>query len=281
MIVHLYTTCWNEADILPFFFRHYDSWIDRYIVFDNGSSDNSLEILRAHPKVDLRFFPWSHADSFVLSQQELYNSIWQESRKRADWAVITAVDEHLHVPGIAMKEYLARAAHKRVTWIPALGLQMFSEAFPQPDERLCETRTTGAPLRLMSKLSVFAPNALTETGFDTGRHKATPRGRLRLPRRDELLLLHYKYIGFERILAHHARERSGLRAHDQAMQWGDHYDYSRAQLREYWDSFKPALIDIARLEQAVPKYHREKRWWRSRFFNHRQRLKRHLARVGR
>ena len=31
MIVHLYTLCWNEAEMLPYFFRHYDPWVDRLI----------------------------------------------------------------------------------------------------------------------------------------------------------------------------------------------------------------------------------------------------------
>ncbi len=51
--VHLYTLCWDEADMLGFFFRHYDSWVDRYVVYDDGSIDGSLTILAGHPKVEL------------------------------------------------------------------------------------------------------------------------------------------------------------------------------------------------------------------------------------
>ena len=38
-IVHLYTICWDEADMLGFFFRHYDSWVDRYVIYDDGSTE--------------------------------------------------------------------------------------------------------------------------------------------------------------------------------------------------------------------------------------------------
>ena len=64
MITHLYTVTWNEADILGFFFRHYDPWIDRYIVYDNGSEDETLALLRAHPRVEVRRFEWTAPGSF-------------------------------------------------------------------------------------------------------------------------------------------------------------------------------------------------------------------------
>lgn len=33
--------------MLPYFFRHYDSLVDRYFISDNGSSDRSRELLVA------------------------------------------------------------------------------------------------------------------------------------------------------------------------------------------------------------------------------------------
>ena len=114
-IVHLYTICWDEADMLGFFFRHYDSWVDRYVIYDDGSTDGSREILSAHPKVELRNFPRTDPDSFVLSHRAMQNEAWKESRHRADWIVVTAIDEHLHVPGRAMADYLAEMADRGVS----------------------------------------------------------------------------------------------------------------------------------------------------------------------
>ena len=42
--------------MLPFFFRHYDPIVDRYIVYDDGSTDRTLEMLAAHPRVEVRPF---------------------------------------------------------------------------------------------------------------------------------------------------------------------------------------------------------------------------------
>ena len=46
VIIHLHATCWNEERMLPFFFRYYDRFVDRYFIHDNQSSDGSIEILR-------------------------------------------------------------------------------------------------------------------------------------------------------------------------------------------------------------------------------------------
>jgi glycosyltransferase involved in cell wall biosynthesis len=100
MRVDLYTICWNEERMLPFFFRHYDALVDRYVVHDDGSSDATLSLLAAHPRVERRRFPRSVADSYVLSAQALHNTAWKESRGRADWVILTAIDEHLHHPDL-------------------------------------------------------------------------------------------------------------------------------------------------------------------------------------
>jgi len=41
LTVHVYATCWNEEKMLPYFFRHYDTLVSRYFVFNDGSTDHS------------------------------------------------------------------------------------------------------------------------------------------------------------------------------------------------------------------------------------------------
>src|SRR5215211_8196051 len=108
--IHAYAICWNDARQLDFFFRHYDPIVERYVIFDDGSTDGSLERLRRHPKVDLRRLVRSHPASFVLSELELFNNCWKESRGTenrapADWVIVCSLDEHLvHAD---LKGYLA------------------------------------------------------------------------------------------------------------------------------------------------------------------------------
>ena len=108
MRIDLYTRCWNDADMLDFFFRHYDHLVQRYIMYDDGSTDGSLKKLAAHPKVDVRPMPvYSDPESRIASSKALQDECWKQSRGVADWVIVSDIDEHLYHPNI--KRYLSAA----------------------------------------------------------------------------------------------------------------------------------------------------------------------------
>jgi hypothetical protein len=78
-VVHLYAVCWDEADMLGFFFRHYDPWVNRYVIYDDDSTDGSREILRTHPKVEPRDFTRVEANSFALSHKAMQDEAWTKA----------------------------------------------------------------------------------------------------------------------------------------------------------------------------------------------------------
>jgi glycosyltransferase involved in cell wall biosynthesis len=247
--------------MLGFLFRHYDSWIDRYIVHDDGSTDGSIEILKAHPRVELRKFKRIFPEAFSTSNQKLENSVWKESRGRADWVIFIDTDEHLFVPGIPMRDYLSRCMDQGVTMLPSLGYQMISEDYPNEEEQLCYTRTLGAPFRAMSKMSIFNPEAIIESNCKTGRHTANPVGHIKLAKRDELLLLHYKNLGYERTWE---RQKSLYSRHSQFTQSGTYplYAWGKDRFRAMWDEIANEAIDISIPDLKPWRTHIEKRWWR-------------------
>jgi len=198
--VHVYAACWNDGRQLEFFFRHYDPLVERYVIFDDGSTDGSWEILSRHPKVDLRRFAWTHPDSFVLSELDLFNHCWKESRggqglAPADWVIVCSLDEHLvhaDLPG-----YLTRCLNAGITVVPALGFQLFTESFPRAGEHLSDAYRLGVPDSYDCKLTLFSPTAIQEINYDPGGHVAAPVGRILAPARDELALHHYQLLGID------------------------------------------------------------------------------------
>ena len=259
MIVHLYAQIWNEEWMLPFFFRHYDPIVDRYFLFDDGSTDAGLEIARRHPKVELAPFPRSAPDSFVLSEKEFSNECWKASRGVADWVIVTDVDEHLYHP--RGRDYLRRCTDTAVTLVPALGFQMISDRVPDPGATLACSCTRGAPWAQMMKASIFDPDAISEINYLEGRHIARPNGRVQLPEVDEVLLLHYKYIGFERTCRRHLELRERLGATDVERGWGHKYSWEEEKLWNDWnDVLKNSVLTMGDMQNLLREYPIP-RWW--------------------
>jgi hypothetical protein len=259
MKIDLYTRSYNDAHMLPFFFRHYDEIVDRYVVYDDGSTDGTVQALLEHPRTDvLPRPPYADPDSHVRSSVELMDQMWKPSRGAADWVIVTDIDEHLFHADL--KAYLERLDALGVTLVPALGYWMLSDRFPHPGQHLCRDITNGAAWRKMNKLSLFKPDAIVETRFGNGRHTAEPTGRVVTPPKDELLLLHYKYLGREETQRRHEDYRDRLRPTDRAQQWGHRYLWTREQLDLEWDEFELRAVDYRDpaldLDQTHPV-----RWW--------------------
>ena len=50
------TFVYNESFLLPYFFKHYSPFVDRFnIIYDRDSTDKTLDILRSNPKVNIIF----------------------------------------------------------------------------------------------------------------------------------------------------------------------------------------------------------------------------------
>src|SRR6266446_6140390 len=100
MNIHLYTICWNERRVLPYFLRHYEQFCERIVVYDNGSDDGSTAIVRAHPQCESRPID---TGGTLCEQTLLYvkGETWKESRHKADWVIACDVDEILYHPGLS------------------------------------------------------------------------------------------------------------------------------------------------------------------------------------
>lgn len=258
--IHLYTFGWNEMPMIGFFFRHYEPFVDKFVFFDDGSTDGTVDLLRSKPNVEVRQFAYFCPDSFSLSVQAMRNECWKESRGEADWVVVTDADEHLHHPEIV--SYLAACKDKGVTYIPALGFDMVTTSFPGPGEHLATSHTIGAPSAVYSKLRIFDPAAIEEVNYGIGAHTASPRGRLVLPAQDELLLLHYKHLGAHYAPSRHAALGARLRERDLKNNWGAHYFFDDKRYGQYLADLAGRLLDVTDASYLPSRDHRERRWWR-------------------
>jgi hypothetical protein len=219
--------------MLPHFFRHYDRFVDHYFIYDNGSTDDSLSLLKDHPRVTLHHFETS-GDSFVEEERRLGDTIWQGSD--ADWVIVTDIDEHIFHPDLPA--YLLQCTEAGVTAIQSIGYEMVSNRFPITTELLCGAITTGARSTGHDRLCIFNPRALTETNFSPGRHTAKPAGRVCWPDYPQVLLLHFKQLGKTYLIERSAELLRGLRSRDLQQGWGTQYTWSTGEIIANWKKLK-------------------------------------------
>jgi len=162
-----------------------------------------------------------------------------------------------------MYSYLAQCRAQGITIIPALGYQMLSHQFPEHKTLLCNSLSRGACDSLYSKLNIFSPNEIDATNYTPGRHTAAPTGRVISPARDEVLLLHYHYLDFERVRKRYQVLATRHSEADSAMGWGSQYSWSSEQLRKAWNLIASRLVDISRPDLRPWETHEGLRWWRS------------------
>jgi glycosyltransferase involved in cell wall biosynthesis len=250
--------------MLKYFFKYYDPLVERYVFFDDGSTDQTLNILEKHPKVEIRPLPrLDNIDSYVLAAQNVHNQCWKESRGSADWVINTAVDEFLYT--LHLQSYLTECKKEGVTAIPALGFQMISKTLPTSNKNLTALVKKGCPWTIMNKLSIFDPNKIAETNQHFGRHSAKPTGEIKYPEKDLLLLLHYKYLSFEDTFKRQGELQEKLGSVDKENGWGRQYGWEREKFKENWDHFEQNAVENV----FSPNYnaHLEHspltdRWWR-------------------
>ena len=84
--------CFNEMDILPFVKQYWEKLeVDKVIVFDNGSTDGSIEFLQSLPYVEVRHFDSVGQDDVI--QKTVKEQAYMELKDQYDICIISDMDE--------------------------------------------------------------------------------------------------------------------------------------------------------------------------------------------
>lgn len=196
--IHVYTVCWNEEKILPYFLEHYSRFADRIVVYDNMSTDRSAEIVRAHPAAELRLF--DTGDRFDdKANLHIKNTAYRESAGIADFVIAVDTDELVYHPDI--KALLAAYREEGVTLPKMTGFEMISLSFPRRPGSIIGQIRLGRENPFYNKRCIFSPEL--EMNFLPGCHVCTPEGVVRESRAADLKLLHFHYVGLLKTVVRH------------------------------------------------------------------------------
>lgn len=232
MKIFVFAICYNEEALLPYFLRHYSSFADRIIVYDNYSTDRGPEICKANPITTVEKYSSGGQirDDIYL---QIKNNCWKHAD--ADWVIVCDIDELVYHPNI--REVLATAD---VNLIEPELFNMYSLSFPTTSGQIYDEVVMG--IRGGGKVNLFKPKDITEINYDPGCHVARPEGYVKHSGSLGIKTLHMKYLSLEYSIARKELSYSRLSEINKRYGWGVHYYVTNEEMeRTFNQEYKQAI----------------------------------------
>lgn len=230
--IDVYTLCYNEERFIPYFLRHYGSFVRNIYVYDNFSTDRSVDILRENPKVTVNTNGWSRGKTDEQFHTNLKNSCYKGSD--ADWVIVVDMDELVYHFSL---EWLLREYKRAGVTLPhTFGYQMVSKRFPTTKDQIYDEIRMGVPDDLYSKPAIFNPSINIQ--YSAGAHYCDPLGPVKYSAQGEIKLLHYKSLGWEYLLERNTMGKGRVLASPESIAhgWGSHYLVGEQRMRAEFDA---------------------------------------------
>jgi glycosyltransferase involved in cell wall biosynthesis len=227
MKIAVYSFCFNEKLILPYFFRHYQKYTHDITIFDNYSTDGSVEIIKQNQGKVIPYDSGNELrDDIIVT---IKNNCWKEKKGTdTDWVIIVDIDELLYHPNLI--DFLAMAKEEKASLFVARGYSMISETLPTSKGQIYDEVNLGIIDDVYSKAVMFDPNSIEDINYSVGSHYFNPTGKSILLFDPALKLLHFHYLSLERHLAKVHERVLRLGVINRKYDWGNHYLKSDEQL---------------------------------------------------
>jgi hypothetical protein len=190
MKIHVYSVMHNEAEILPYFLRHYGSFAERIFVWEDQSTDGTRQLLEAQSKVSV-FNCEQHGIQDIWWVQALWPQYETLSRD-ADWIIVVDADEFVYHPQLL--EVLQREKEAGTQLIHAQGFTMLADKTPTTNGQIYDEIQRGVPDRWSGKWIVHSPDI--HIRFQSGRHgKPKYEAGVKARAHTGIRILHYRWLG--------------------------------------------------------------------------------------
>lgn len=222
MRIKLLTLCKNEEVIMPFFIRHYISWVDEINIVDGYSADKSIDIANALGGNKVKIVKHALDTGKEINDdifKNIRNTAWKENAEAFDWIIVCDMDEFLYHPDLVNK--LIEFKKKNITLPRVQGYNMIGLTMPTPDLPLTQQIKKGTPDWLYSKHIIFDPKAIKNINYDEGSHRCKPEGTVCFSE-EHLLLLHYRKLSYDYCLEKAKVAYSRMSELNKIRDWGVH-----------------------------------------------------------
>jgi glycosyltransferase involved in cell wall biosynthesis len=224
----VYILCYNEHEILPYTLRHYQTFCDKVVLLDLGSTDNSREIA-VEAGCEVRPVECKDELNDALNKK-LKEECWRGTD--ADWVIVVDCDELVYFPEGAIQS-LTSYDLQELPVIKPHGFEMFSDSYPTTDKQIYDEVQMGASEDFWyAKPILFSPKRVASIEFSVGAHwcKATLPTKQVVPLLQENpvfsdppgYLLHFHHLGgVERIGKRYDFIAKRLSPMNRKMNWGN------------------------------------------------------------
>jgi len=231
--IWVYTIAYNEGPFVKNFLAAYKD-AERIIVYDNMSTDDTVQLLSIDPRVEIR----KH-DSKGQIRDDLYleikNNCWKEARGLADWVIVVDFDEiftrAILIDGNPIFDLdLRDAFYNGWNVFKPYGYNMVSLEAP--------LYATGHPFEYSKKgvfhhpaikMCCFRPDQIAEIRYEPGCHTANPidmtggTDYVRILMNSDFKLLHYKFWNVDHYMKRMSDYQTRMSDQNRIHGWGWHY----------------------------------------------------------
>jgi glycosyltransferase involved in cell wall biosynthesis len=225
---------------MPYFLRHYQSFADAVIIYDDASDDGTQDIVQS-AGAQLRQCPWSGLDDVYAVT--FANQQYREARGVADWVIWVDGDEFLYHNDI--KGHLQALRASSVTLPVVQGYCMFAAGAPVGNGQIYEEYRSGVPDERYSKPVILNPSI--EMQWGPGKHEFISPGLRECEQPDPLKLLHYRWFGRELYMQRNQKNVSTLAERNRAYGLGQEVyspSYRGHHSLEWYESHRAEAVDV-------------------------------------
>lgn len=201
MKIDLYCLCYNEEFIIPWIIQYWDKLISDGIdlhvyVYDNNSTDKSVEMLSQYDWITINYFTTSGQDDII--QAQIKNSVWYNSKGKADFVVVSDFDEIIWSNNLIEElQYMKDNGYNVLgtPWYAFCGDEM-----PEYDENkyLHQLIKKGykqyinhhPSYKHLGKFMLFDPNLIDSMHYSVGCHISNPTPYIKLYETDKIVEFH-------------------------------------------------------------------------------------------
>jgi glycosyltransferase involved in cell wall biosynthesis len=226
---------YNEELKIDFTINHYKSHFSncKIIIYDNNSSDNTVEIAKNHGCEIIAYNTDSQVNDDLLTK--LKNNCWKNAE--TDWVLVCDPDELLDIT----EKDLINEETNNVTIIKGTGYNMID--MNDSSDILLKALQYGVRAIAYDKLFLFNKKHIKEINYNHGSHIANPIGNV-IFNTNPYKLYHYHYININFVFERYQITAKRMSEINKKHGWGSYCFSSLEDIKQNFLDLRKLAIKV-------------------------------------